>query len=386
MHNSQLPKALFLNPRFRDKIFEIYKIPFTNVGNLYKVDGYTEHNYLVDINSIFSSYPNFGIFDRTLTVQAPVLHHIPRPWHSPETSLSLGDAMQQRVLNITATSQKINLMWSGGIDSTAILTAFLKHAPDLTQLRVLYSPWSTYEHPEYLGFLDRFPDVERVDVSGDVYLNTEFDGIFVTGDSGDESHASLDQSFIEKHGYHTLFTSWKDFFKNQNNDQRFIEFCERHFLLANRPIETVLEARWWFYISSKLYGLFYGAKMPFFVCGYENFVPSRLIPFFDCPEYEQFIFYNVDLLIQNNDYASWRQFLKDYCFEFDQLATWRSTHRKITSRQLLDYSLKQMLIKDKRWLMILEDGTRVSTPNLPLLSEFEFRKHWGSELDYLFNQ
>jgi hypothetical protein len=182
-----------INPLYQKKLLEIHQVDHEPVGDLFKVTGYSDHNHLVDINRIFSSAPGFGLTDRNGHVKHPIKNYIPNSFDVPDKVYSLDQAAQATVEMISAAGTKINVFWSGGIDSTFITTAFLKHLADLSQLRILYSPWSTYEHPEYIKFLSRFPQVELIDLSGEVYLSTTaLDGCYVTGDGGDESHASLD--------------------------------------------------------------------------------------------------------------------------------------------------------------------------------------------------
>lgn len=375
-----------INPAYQNKLLKIKNINFEPVGTLFKVDEFDQHNFLVDINCVFSSFPAFGLVDRTCTIKQPVKYHVPRPWQQPIECCTLDQAAKSTVHNIVSTKAKINIMWSGGIDSTFVVTAFLKHHTDLSQIRILYSPWSTYEHPEYIEFLKKFSQIELIDISGDVYLNTQaLDGCYIVGDGGDESHASLDESFFDKYGFDTLHSNWIDFFRQQNKDEKFIEFCLNFFQKSGKPIHTVLEARWWFYICCKFYGTLFETKWPYFLCGYDNFAPSRLISFFDNNHYQSFAYYNTDKIIVKNDYISWKQFLKDYCYEFDHLDTWWRTHKKLGSTQIIDYNLKKLALMDRRWLMLLNDGTRISTPNLPFFSAREFENCYGSTLDKLFN-
>ena len=48
--------------------------------------------------------------------------------------------------------------------------------------------------------------------------------------------------------------------------------------------------------------------------------------------------------------------------------------------------LKKNALNDTRWIFILSDGTRISTPNLPLLSKKELDRHYGDSLQVLFNE
>lgn len=362
----------------------IYNLHGITVNNIFTAEGYHDHNRLIDINRVFSNNPGYSLIDRTETVVHPLKYHVPRPWKVPTRPWTLNQALQHRVEEFEQTGQKINVFWSGGIDSTVATTAFLKHLRDPSQLRVIYSPWSTYEHPEYLDFLAKWPSVEKIDMSGNSYLQLDLDGLLVTGDSGDEIHASIDRSFLDKYGYDTLFSSWKDFFHNANPDSEFIEFCEKYFALSGKNISTVLEARWWFYLSCKLHGHLHETKLPFFIASDPGFDATRLHGFFDSFEYESYVYFNIDQLMPTSDYSSWRQMLKDYCFEFDKLETWHKTHKKITSAQMVIYSFKKTALLDKRWILLLQDGTRISTPSLPLFSKREFDQTYGSSLDYVF--
>jgi hypothetical protein len=375
-----------INSTYQKKLLQFNHVAHTPVGTLFTVPGYDQHNYLVEINKIFSSDPGFGLADRTKSVSHPVKFYTPRSIGLPLREYSLDKAAELTVQQISKRNCKINIFWSGGIDSTFITTAFLKHHGDHSQLRILYSPWSTYEHPEYIEFLKKFSDVELVDFSGDTYMQIQsLDGCFVTGDGGDESHASLDEKFFDRYGFETLQTSWIDFFKQHNSDSEFIEFCQWYFSLSGIEIKTVLDARWWFYIACKFYGQTFITKWPFLMGGSDNFSPDRLISFFDTEFYQSFSYHNIDKIITKDDYKCWKQFLKDYCYEFDHLENWWATHKKLTSTQIFEYSFKKNALLDQRWLMYLNDGTRISTPNLPLFSAREFRDQYGTSLDGLFH-
>ena len=54
-----------------------------------------------------------------------------------------------------SSQKKINLCWSGGIDSTCMLTAFLKNTLHIDQLRVLYTPFSVYENRDFFNYLNK---------------------------------------------------------------------------------------------------------------------------------------------------------------------------------------------------------------------------------------
>jgi hypothetical protein len=367
------PLVKSLNHTYSKKLLEYNGFTVTQkVGTLYKVAGFDNYNYLLDINAVFSNSPRLDPVDRTGFCLSAIRWASVRPWQIPTQHIDLEQAMHQRTLDLCNTGQRLNLFWSGGIDSTAIVTAFLKNAPDIGQCRIIYSPWSTYEHPEFFKILQNIPKLDLIDISGDRYFNLDLDGIMVSGNPGDELHASLDQSFFDRHGYDFLFTPWQDFFYKQNPDDAFIEFCQNHFALSGREITTVLEARWWFYISSKLTSILNSNNLSLFVSESAGFNPDRLIGFFDCDVYEQFIYFNTDKIISSQDYASWKQILKDYCHSYDKLDDWRIKKSKFSSTQIGVYTWKKEILNNRRNLMILENGECVSTKNLPLLSKKEW--------------
>ena len=353
-------------------------------GGILKFKGFNDYNRLLQINSMFSNNPFGQPLDRTGNVYLPVKYDTGRPWKFFSKPIGLDDALSRRVKNLVSTGEKINLLWSGGIDSTTMTNAFLSNVDDHSQLRILYSPFSVYEHREYLtNFISKFPKVEVVDISGDVYLTQEFDGIFVSGDSGDETHASMDESFLAEFGYEILKKPWKEFFYSRTNDTNFIDFCEKYFSWSGRSIDTVLDARWWFYINSKMYCML-SIKLLFF-SSYKNFVPSRLYGFFDCDEYENYITHNTHRIMSTPDYCTWKQDLKDYCQKIDGFDQWAKEKIKNGSFQFHSYTYKKTILNDQRAMFILNDGTRVHTPGLPLLSQKEFENCYGSSLDYLLN-
>jgi hypothetical protein len=154
--------------------------------------------------------------------------------------------------------------------------------------------------------------------------------------------------------------------------------------MSGRPIDTVLEARWFFYLCCK--------NTPFWVelidlfSHYQTFSLDRIVPFFDCEQYEKYIFFNTDKIFVGSEYHNWKQELKNYCYDFDHQQEWFATKAKTGSHQPRLYYRKHKLLQDQRWIFLLENLQNVSTPNLPLLSRREFEDCWGTSMDYLINE
>jgi len=365
---------------FQKKIFEyhgmLYHEPEYESGQ-FKFEGFNEYNYLVDINSIFSTAPGGDIVDRTLSTKMPVNMYIHRPWQQPNLEKSLDDCFQNTVQNIESHGP-VNLFWSGGIDSTSMVIAFLKYAKDLTQVRIMYSTFSVKENPNfYLHLLD-IGTVELVEFSGDIYLNQKFDGIFVSGDGLDDLTASLDDSFFDYYGWEYLKRPWQDLFYSKIKNDKFIEFAEQ-FNSTHWPVNTVLEARWWYYTNCKI------QKFPSSGSAILNDDQPLLIGFYDNYDFEHYMFAHINDIIPEKRYTSYKQTFKNFIFDYDKNKQYHERKKKTTSMQLVYYYYKKLALKNTNYIMILGDGTRIRTPNLPLLSEREYRNKYGDSLNYLFN-
>lgn len=351
-------------------------------GAVSTVRGYGEYNHLVKINSIWSNNPHGDPSDRTKQVITPLKTYPGRPWKYNSTTIDLTQAISSRVRSIEQNNQKINVMWSGGVDSTVVTNAFIAHLQQRDQMRVLYSPFSVYEHAPYLDFLRKL-NIETVDMSGTTYLEQFFDGIFVTGDGGDECHASLDESFLERYGMSVLDLSWREFFWANCQDQQFMDFCEKYFSWAGREINTVLEARWWFYINSK-YRCIMSDKLNFWL-DYPSFNRDLVISFFDFDEFDRYISHHIGEIIRPDGYHTWKQYLKDFSMGIDGFDDYRRYKKKVSSFQLFWYANKKRSLKNLFSIFVLDDGSRISTPNMPLFSVRELYAKYGDQINNLWN-
>ena len=108
----------------------------------------------------------------------------PLPPLDPAFDKSLGEVIEARCRELLATHERLHLLWSGGIDTTAVLAGFLRVATAddwRRKLSVHYCPRSRTEHPRFFerfvvplpnhapieGHLRDFVDGSRVIVTGD---------------------------------------------------------------------------------------------------------------------------------------------------------------------------------------------------------------------------
>jgi len=363
-------------PAFK-KILQYHGIKFTGERQV-KVPGFDHYNWLVDINACFSTKADGDIIDRTKSICQPWLVHVQRPWQQPgQNNIDLADCFQRRVQQLLTQHQKLNLLWSGGIDSTAMLASFLQHCNNLDQLRILYTINSIKENPGFFLLLQQI-DVELLEFGGDVYLKQTLDGQFVSADGADDITASLDQSFYEQVGWTGLHAKWTDLFFDRTQNIDFVDWCGQWFETSGCEISTVFQARWWFYTACKI------QKFSTSLAGLIHDDQPLPIGFYDCEWFEHWSAHNLDKIMPKPSYKSYKQCLKDYIFNYDHDQHYRDHKQKENSAQLVWYRNKKQILQGKQYIMLLSDGTRIRTPNLPLISEKEYRATHGHSLDYLF--
>jgi hypothetical protein len=175
-----------------------------------------------------------------------------------------------------------------------------------------------------------------------------------------------------------LLSDWKNDFYKQTQDVKFLEFCEEFFSWSGKKLDTVLEARWWFYTNCKI------QKYPALAANVTNDDQPLPIAFYDSYEFEHYMYFNMDKIITSSNYATYKKFLKKYIYEYDQNVSYFKNKMKTNSGQMVMYGKKRGLLKNKEYIMLLDNGERIRTANLPLLSEREYRAQYGDRLNYLF--
>jgi hypothetical protein len=347
-------------------------------GHQQKIKGFDQYNFLLDVNLCFSPRPGNDVRDRTEKTKMPFKLDT-KPWTLPTSQPeSFEYCLNARVNELNKLNQKINLLWSGGIDSTAMVVAFLKQNSHLDQLRIIHSVMSRKENPFFfLLLLNQYPEIEIIDMGID-YMENTLDGIFVHAGLADNLLANIDESFWQQLGPAKGKHKWKDYFFKINRDIDFVNQCEEFFARSARPIDTVIESRWWFYLICKHSIL----KKPSLLQDTTQIATS----FFESTIFEDYMYYNTDKIIPKDDYSSYKKFIKDYILDFDHNSYYNQYKCKESSGQLILYTKKKAILTNQQSIMWLSNGSRIFVDSLPFLSESLYRKKYKNDLDYLFNQ
>jgi hypothetical protein len=342
---------------------------------LLKFSGFDEYNFLADINLCFSSRPAGVLRDCTDTVKFPFLTQNAGTWQIPVQAPELETCFFNRVKAIEADNSVVNLLWSGGIDSTAMVVAWLKFANKDTKIRVLYSIDSIKENPGLFLHLHALPGIELTEIGGNVFYKNTLDGVEIHGGAGDFLTASVDDSFFKEYKWWGLNASWQDMFWKKNPNQKFMDFCEKWFALSGLDINTVLEARWWFYLNK---------TPPAQPARIVTSTHSMAVSFFDDLLFKAYFYHNINSLFASTSWNSYKQCLKNFIHDYDANTGYRDNKCKENSGGVGIFYMKKLLLTSKEEICTLSDGTSIKTKNLPFLSQYEYRQTYGCQLDYLF--
>ena len=151
----------------------------------------------IDVKNTLGLYwANIGNYIAGLHDVRPRQGTFTNPWNAPGNPLfaappvravndSLSDLLDRRAVELLSMPSRIAVMWSGGIDSTCVLTSLIKNTSQSDQLVVYLNNNSINENPEfYKNFiLDKIEcrDTNSLDI-GDEFLNSH---ILLHGDPGD---------------------------------------------------------------------------------------------------------------------------------------------------------------------------------------------------------
>jgi hypothetical protein len=206
---------------------------------------------------------------------------IMRPFVRIDSDITFHDAMMIRTQDILSRNKNIKMLWSGGIDSTVILTYLMNHATGLDQITVYYTPESIAENPHYMEYIDKF-GVRTVRLDQAWQDLFAADDLIVTGGHGDTICAQPNVYFYDN--YRDWFPRpWQDFLKFRNFNQADIDLLSNKLSDFPMPIKTLSELHWW--IQNCITGQYW-------TCHYkkynlENIGADATVPFFDCYAFDQ---------------------------------------------------------------------------------------------------
>src|SRR5665213_175485 len=238
----------------------------------------------------------------------------------------------------------INVMYSGGIDSTCLLVSLLKQATaeQKKRITVLLSHESIAENPRFyeeyikknlrVGSSITFPEL----IGGnDMLLSAEHNDLVM-------GNASV-SSMITRYGFETVHKSYTreflvDFFEGTLNDHDaavfYFELFDRLNKTAPIEISSNFDFMWWYNFATKwqacfCYILFYTLPENTHKITKE-YLDTRFISFYNTDEFQLWSMNNLDKRIKDT-WKSYKWVMKDIIYNFNKDAEYRDNRTKVRS-------------------------------------------------------
>jgi len=289
-----------------DQILKLYDYP----DGLYNNKNYKDLNNLYLINCVFSSAPWGDIIDRSGNTNYPFKVHIRNTWKTPDVSLkkiNLESACNSRVEEIIDTlAAPYNLYWSGGIDSTLMVISFLKRI-NHKDVNICLTNSSIEENRFFYENFIKKNNHCFVDIQKHIPAGTN-----ITAECGDSIWAALDHSFFFSDTKEYVFKNWQEYFELKNKDPNFLEFAFNFMKQSQRPITTLLEARWWFYFLCK-----HQSKATNLLIRHHH-LDIEWISFYESGDIETWSWFNIENIIKGHNWLTYKFPAKEIIYNFDK--------------------------------------------------------------------
>lgn len=184
----------------------------------------------------------------------------------PNSPISFDEAADDFGLKICQNldrGQQVYLMWSGGIDSTAVAVSALKHIRPAhrNNFHVVLSDSSKHENPMfYHKFLSQFDQIE-LSVFDPAQIDL-YNSVILDGEGGDQTYGSSAANKIFSLNPDKILLPWRknlDFLRSFWYQDSMPEFWDWLLELMNKtidhgpaPVETCFDFFWWLNFNCKM--------------------------------------------------------------------------------------------------------------------------------------
>ena len=241
----------------------------------YDYFNFNSHNMIYDRTGILPHYLNI----------TPNLH--PMPKAEIGYNRDFFSITEERVKELLSLDKPINVLWSGGIDSTYVLFVLKYFANDPDQIRVYGTYNSIIESGDMFDrrISKEFKHFIKVPTSNEFNCR-ELDGIYVSGMCGNQLFGPTDNFFANGDTamfHHTLGTPETIYESYKGNvDPELLEFLQPVIDASPRKIETIADLRWYCIFNLDWYTAQYEHKI-----GMNKSIATNIYGFFDSIEFQK---------------------------------------------------------------------------------------------------
>jgi hypothetical protein len=337
--------------------YNVFSVPLCIEKNPSYLSQYYSKDFSQDL---FLKYRKYGIdtsnfvYDRTQSIPhyldiKPDLAPIP---NAEGFNKSFEQVVEERAKELLSLGKQINVVWSGGIDSTLALFALIKYANDPSQITV-YGTYTSILESGNLFENNILPKGVKHNIK--VSSKKEFsnpDEIYVTGFMGNQLFGPTDD--FSKNSTITLFHHQFNYDDPLAPYQKCIsgeklEFLQPMIDASPKKIETVRDLRWWFIFNLD----WYTAKFDSLVHAKNR---NDIHHFFDTDDFQRYVLTTKEPFTKEVGNAlthRWemRQLIEDY--SGNKHYPWNKTK-----------GVSNLSNSNPSWLIMLEDYSLiVSKPN-----------------------
>jgi len=303
---------------------------------------------------------------------------------------SITELMDKRAIELITTAKQtgrnITVMWSGGIDSTAMLTAFLKNmnTADHELLTVCLTTQSIVENSEfYFKFISPNKKIKITNASTFEWLTNEFldKNMLLHGDPGDGvfGPSTSMYQYFSNNGTHLEpwkkhLTSIEELFEPTVNRDMFIHpglgkwftnIVVRSMEESGyaEHIQTVADFYWWTYFNFKWAGictfpLHNGIVNPNHTgISDENYNFYANTVFYNTPRFQNWSYSNLHELVGKDVFKTHKLHVRNYIYEFDNNFQYFSRKRKTSVPPPNNKTQKSSLVGHDKNLKPIIAGT-----------------------------
>ena len=323
---------------YSKELFDKFKI-------LNPLSFFEDFQFLPIMSDRFGGFNKYSTFNLVSTKDINYLKTIKEYSYGNNIQQFLFDSVDKRGKEILDRAyndvKHIYLLWSGGIDSTAVFVSLLKSIRE-DQKKMLHIVMSPRSIDEYKLFYERYVK-DKFDILWtnknnyeEVYRTAIKRGYTLTGDCGDQIYGS--------HITHTLpfwFNDYRDYLRkqiypNQNIDSLIGQF-ETTFKEYGMDIQKVHDFVWWMNFSCKWDIVSNSVKH---ITKVSN---GNEIAFFDYKDFEIYAL-NIPHDIHVSEFREYKKDMKKYIYDFTgdeeyyrtkmKIGSSKSNHKIITNAEL----------------------------------------------------
>ena len=270
----------------------------------------------------------------------------------PNHRLTLSELIDRRALDLLSLPERIFVLWSGGIDSSTVITSILKNwSPgDLSKVTVLCNNSGIKENPNFFKIIANNFKVEFGHSKLEDFLKQ---GFVVTGEPGDQIFGSdMWLEIIKRGGANLLWEPWDkvglDFFTSLDSEKGKATFENYAQLVKESPIEiqTARDFFWWIDFTQKWQHVIYRVMMANVWNDPKTYFP-KMVHFYNTVDFQIWSLHNHDKKIKN-DWASYKYLSKEYVIEYTKDVSFLNKS-KIASLQNLYLGNKINFAIDEQW-------------------------------------